>query len=198
MSRGGPSTQQVMRDLGIDFRGMRDMSPDEREETMAKVQKAIAKKNKESNEEVLEALTSKQKSRFKELKFQYDISRGQAAAALVGADIELDDDDDEKLREAMQVVNEKLNARIAELRMELYVGAIGSVVSESKIKKMMGEAFVFESRNARSAFGDGQRGARGGGQRGRRGGDGGANPRRRRPSGDDDAEDENPRRRRGN
>lgn len=204
ISRNGPDVRQMMQDLDIDFRDVFRMSAEEREETMAPLAKKMAKANKESREDVLDVLTSKQKDRFAELKFQYDVSQGRGVAALAAMDVDLDDDEEDELKEAMEGVNEKLQKRLAELRRELYIEALASVVSESKIEKMMGDAFTFETQQfGRGGRGGGDRGgrqARGQGGRGgrQRGGDeegdGGNNRRRQRP--DDGEEDSNPRRRR--
>lgn len=196
LSREAPSTPRIMQEMGIDFQAMRDMSSEERQEIIADVQKTIAKKNREANKEVMELLTSKQERRFKELKFQYDVSQGRAVAALAGAEIDLSDNDQKTLNDALKDANATLNARIAELRRELYSDALNSVVSDSKIKSLMGAAFAFDSGDSRNRFGGGRGGrARGGGQRG--GGDNAENPRRRR-AGSDEEEEVNPRRRRNN
>ena len=208
ISRNGPDVRKMMQDLDIDFRDVFRMSTEEREETMAPLAKKMAKANKEAREEVLDVLTSKQKNRFAELKFQYDVSQGRGVAALAAVDVELDDDEEDELKEAMEGVSEKLQKRMAELRRELYVEALASVVSESKIEKMMGDAFEFETQQ----FGRGGRGGDRGGAQGRggqgrggqgrggqgrggrqRGGEDG-NRRRQRPD-DGDEEDSNPRRR---
>lgn len=199
-----PGMRDLMQDIGFDFGAMRDMSQDERREAMEDMQKKIAKKMSERDEDTLDVLTSRQKKRAKELRFQYDVSQGRALNALVSADIELEDDEEDELREAMDSVNTELQKRIAELRLQLYVEALGKVVSETKVEKLMGEAFTFDARTARG--GDrGRGGQRGGGDaggrggRGGRGGGGGENPRRGgRPTDDDEEEDDNPRRRRGN
>lgn len=192
LAGSSPRGFQLMQQAGIDFRALRDMSEEEREKAMAEAQKTLAKINEEANEKAMEVLTSKQKSRFRELKFQYDITRGQAIAALADADVELGDDEQKKLTESLRDADAKLQARINELRLEMYVEALGSVVSESKVKQMMGETFVFDSRGRGTGFGRAGAGPR----RPRGGGDaGGENPRRpQRPESQDEAE--NPRRRR--
>ena len=104
----------------------------------------------------------------------------------------------EELREAQQDMQTELRAKIAELQREMNMKALSTVMSKSKIERMMGEPFAFEA-TQRPAFG------RPGGGRGDRGGDArdrerGTNRRRERSarpeSEDSDNESSNSRRNR--
>lgn len=188
LARNAPNMFRIMQDEGIDFRAMRDMDEDERREKMEGVQKKVAATMKEADKEALDVLTSKQKSRAKELKFQYDLGQGRAVAALASIDIEVKDR--EEVQEAINEVNQKL----AGMRLQMYAEALSKMLGEDSIEDMTKEVFEFDARaGGRGGRGGPQAGGRGG-RPGRGGGDdGGANPRRRR-GGDD--EDSNPRRRR--
>lgn len=164
----------------------------------------LAKVNAELREEVLDVLKSDQKDRLAELELQYAMTSQSAdlVATLKNSGVDVSGDDEEKLSEALSAVNDQLQERMAVLRRELRKEALGQVVSESKLERLMGEVFAFSA-----SAGQGGRG--GGNARGGRGGGGNApaagNPRRRRPAADDadadedadaDDADTNPRRRR--
>ncbi len=159
---------------------------------MQDIQKEIAKRNKKVRDKVVDVLSSRQKTRFNELEFQYNLQRGNAMAALTVADVELDEDDEDVLREAMEEVQIKLREEIARITREMQIEALATVMSESKVRRLMGDIFRFESRG-----GPGGRTDAGGPGRRPRGGDDddGNVRRRRRPAGDDDDERSSPRRR---
>ncbi len=167
---------------------LRNMSDNERREVMQDIQNEIAKRNKKVRDKVVDVLSSRQKTRFNELEFQYNLQRGNAMAALTVADVELDEDDEDALREAMEKGQNKLREEIARITREMQIEALATVMSESKVQRLMGDIFQFESRG-----GPGGRTAGGPGRR-PRGGDGNVG-RRRRPDGDDDDEQSSPRRR---
>ena len=81
-----------MREWDIDFRALRDMSEDETRKMTAELQEKVAKIDKEATDGVLNALSSKQAQRFKELRFQSSVTTpGRAAYALRSAGIDLSD-----------------------------------------------------------------------------------------------------------
>ena len=197
ISRNAPGFRDMFQELGDSFRAMREATTDEERAVAGReIQKKTAKMFEENDEEALEVLTSSQKRRAQQLKFQYDV-KDRTFAALATAGEELDEDDEEKLTEAIRDVRKELQEKIAELQMQMYAEALGKVMSASQVEKLMGDTFAFEPI---SPFGRGGPGGGPGGAGGNRrqrpgGGDGGDNPRRRRPGGDDD-EPANPRRRR--
>ena len=202
LQRDAPNMFRLIQEEGIDFRAMRDMSEEERAEAMAPIAKRMAEANEEISEEVFDILKTSQKARFRELKFQYELSRGNLAGALTAGEVKLDKNAKEDLEEARSEVNKELQKRIEELRKELYMAALDKAgYSESEVEDMMGKAFSFtadrgpgggrQRRGDAGGRGGRQRGGDAGGRGGRqRGGDDGG---RRR--GGDDADDDNPRRR---
>lgn len=163
---------------GIDFR---NQSEEERREAFAQIREQFEKQAKEQREKIGSILNSKQNDRLSELAFQFALSRGRAQDALVAGGVELSDDDREKLDDASEDIEAKMNAQIAEIRLNAQKEIMASVVSESQIERMMGKPFEF-ARQERG-FGRGGGGERGG--RGERG-----NRASRRPSSEDDSDDE--------
>lgn len=185
------SMRELIRERMADFR---NLSNNERREATRDIQKEIAKRNKKVRDKVVDGLNSRQTTRFHELEFQYNLQRGNAMAALAVADVELDEDGEDALREAMEEMQSKLREEIAKITREMQIEVLAIVLSESKVQRLMGETFQFESRG-----GLGGRAAAGGPGRRPRGGDRGDGNvrRRRRPAGDEDDNDEqsSPRRR---
>ena len=181
--------RELMRERMAD---LRNMSDNERREAMQDFQNEIAKRNKKIRDKVVDVLSSRQKTRFNELEFQYNLQRGNAMAALTVADVELDEDDEDALREAMEKGQNKLREELARITREMQIEALATVMSESKVQRLMGDIFRFESRG-----GPGDWTSAGGPGRRPRGGDDndGNVGRRRRPAGDDDDEQSSPRRR---
>ncbi|MDG2380448.1 MAG: hypothetical protein P8N76_02135 [Pirellulaceae bacterium] len=169
---------------------------EDRQATFARMREELQKVRDSDRDKVLEILNSKQKDRFGELEFQFQLRRGSARDALVAGGVELDDDDREKLEEVRREIEKETNKQIAEIRLGAQRKIMAAVVSENQIERMMGDAFVFEEaeRSSRGAFGGNRGGDDRGGERSRR--DRG----RRRPaaeeSDEDDDEDNGGRRRR--
>ncbi len=158
---------------------------------MANIQKDQAELAKNARGKIKEVLNAKQKTRLAELEFQYNLQRGNAIAALAAADVELDEDEEKDLQDAMEEMREELRAEIAALTRKMQIKALATILSESKIERLMGDVFEFESGGAggRTFGGQGRGGPGRTGGPGRRGGDdGGENARRsRRPSSEDDS-----------
>ena len=181
---------------GIDFRALRDMSEEERQEAFQEMRSKMEEAAKERNEKVMELLSSSQKTRLEEISFQRALSQGAFERAAELAGVELSDDQKEELNEQRAEVMAKLNEKIAELRREANVELLSSIMSEKQIERASGEAFTFEQNERGGFFGRG--GGRDRGERGERGGRarGEDRPERpERPAGDDN-EDGGTRRRR--
>lgn len=200
-----PRGRDLWSDLGIDFQSIGQMDEDEVTEMVADARKKIAEISDDAMDDVKKVLSSKQAKRLAELQFQYTaLGRKEPATALRSADVDVDSDDEEKLKKAVGEVEAELAKKIAAMRSQMYIEAMAEAgISESKVESLMGELFVF---TAQSPFGRGG-GGRGGGavgggrQRGggQQGGGGGGRSRRQRPSSGDGDEEEAPRsRRRGN
>ena len=173
------SMRELMRQRMADFR---NMSSDERRGAVQDIQKEIAKRNKKVRDQVVDVLNSRQGTRFNELEFQYSLQRGNAMAALIIADVELDEDDKDTLREAMEEMQSKLREEIARITRDVQIEALATVMSESKVRRLMGDVFQFESRGGPGGRADA--GVPGRRPRGRD--DDNENVRRgRRPAGDD-------------
>ena len=130
-------------------------SDEERQQAMARMREEMQKVQSEAREKVAEILNSKQKDRFSELEFQFQLTRGSAQAALEAGGVELSEKDREKLDEARQEIESKINQQIAEIRLNAQKEIMAAVVSESQIERMIGDAFEFEEqeRRPRGAFG---------------------------------------------
>ncbi len=146
-------------DIRARFATFRDMSDEERQEAMQKLQEERQKQQLEVRKDVLAVLNSRQRDRFEQIEFQYYIDRGNAESAIAAANMELSEADREKLRDAQRNMQNELQARTAEIRRELQMEVLESVVSKSKIESLMGEKFTFEA-------GNGPQFGRGGGRRG--------------------------------
>ena len=120
--------RELMRERMAD---LRNMSDNERREAMQDFQNEIAKRNKKVRDKVVDVLSSRQKTRFNELEFQFNLQRGNAMAALIVANIELDEDDEDALREAMEEVQSKLREEVARITREIQIEALATVISES-------------------------------------------------------------------
>ena len=169
---------------------------EDRQAAFARMREELQKVREESRDKDLEILSSKQKDRFSELEFQFQLRRGSARDALVAGGVELDDDDREKLEEARRDIEKDINKQIAEIRLEAQRKIMATVVSENQIERMMGDAFVFEEseRSSRGAFGGNRGGDERGGERSRR--DRGRRRSADEESDEDDEEDNGGRRRR--
>ena len=164
----------AIRDSSRDlFGSLRDASPEERQEMMQKIASERLKQQKEERTKVLDVLSSDQRGRFGEIEFQFYLSRGQLESALAAASVELSDSEKKDLEASQSEINEKVQARMAEIRLELQKEVLGKVMNPGKLDELLGKPFEFSS----------DRGGRGGGRGGRGGNAGGGGPGRqnRRP-----------------
>lgn len=138
--------------LGNQFRqlgDLRNMSDSERREAMTKLQETRRQQQEEVRQKVKDVLNRSQQARFAELEFQSNVQRGDLAAALAASGAKLDPADAEKLRDAQQQAQAQLRDRITQLQREVYLEALGSVIDQTKIKRLMGESFSFDAGGAR-------------------------------------------------
>ena len=177
--------QQEARDSRGNF-DFRNMSAEDREEALTEMREKSAEMAKKARKAVVAKLSSKQKSRYAELEFQYLLQQGNLSGALSAVGEKVDEDE---LNDEVQKVREEIRKRTAEITHELYAEAIGKV-TDADVEKLMGKAFSFEStRPQRGGGGLAGGGGRTGRQRGGGASNGGGNSRRARPS-----DDANPRR----
>ncbi len=165
------------------------MSDEERREAIARMQEEREEQQKGQREKIYEILKSDQENRFKELEFQYAVQQGRLESALAIMDIDVDDRDRDKLRDAQRDAVEKIREQMAKIQLKVQSTALAKVLDAEKIEELMGKAFTFAQQQPR--FGGGGRGGFGGGQGrggfGGRQGRGGNNDRPgrpQRPSGD--------------
>ena len=168
---------------GFDFGALRDGSPEERAEALAKFRELRRERTEEQDKKVQELLSKTQQSRLAELTFQMALERGQSEAAATAAGVKLSDEDREKLEKARDEIMAKVDEQIAKLRREANLEVLETVMSSNQIDRAGGEAFTFEQQERRQ-FGAGR------GTGGRGGGGGRRNARPARPSGEDDANEE--------
>ena len=132
--------RESMRDQFGQFGDFQNMSDEERQDAMAKMRERRTSQQKELGKQIGEILNKEQQTRLAQLEFQFNLQRGDLMGALSAGGMELQQADEEKLRDAQQ----EAEAKIADLRTKAFVEAIGSVVDEAKVKELMGESFAFE------------------------------------------------------
>ena len=177
------------------FSNFRNLSDEERREAFARIQESRNEQREEIREKVNQILNRSQRSRFAELEFRYSLQRGDLVGALSSSGVKLSDDEREKLRDAQREARDEIQKRIAQIQLDANLDALGSVLDEARVERMMGDSFTFDTEQGRDRFA--RRGDRGGGQDQRRGvrereqdqdsneGRSSRRSRRRRPASDD-------------
>jgi hypothetical protein len=139
---------QASRDRGMGMMDqigrLRDASPEERGEIIAKMQESRRKQQEELREKAKDILNRNQQPRFAELEFQFGLQRGNLMGALAAAGVELDPEEAEKLRDTQRDIQTELREKITQLQKEANIEALNSVLDESKIEQLMGDSFTFE------------------------------------------------------
>jgi Spy/CpxP family protein refolding chaperone len=152
------------------FRGLRDLSEDERRERFSQMREQMQEQQEELQKEIDGVLLPQQRDRLKQIALQQQMRFG-AQNALgspnVAKELGITDEQREKLQEAARAAEEELREKTDKLREEARekVLSVLTASQREKLKQMIGEP-------ANLGGGPGQRfgGQRGGGQGGRRGG----------------------------
>jgi hypothetical protein len=145
------------------------MSDEERQEAIAKLRDERQAQQKETKDKINEVLSSRQRTRFSELEFQFALQQGDVSGALAAAGVELSEADQEKLDETREELTQELRQRIAKLQQETNSEILGSALDSGRISQLAGDAFEFDA-SAGPRFGRGGGGGeqRGGGRAARR------------------------------
>ena len=147
---------QVMRDM---FSEMQDMPRDQMREGWRGMREKMEEKMKPFEGRVKEVLLPHQHTRLKQLTFQ-NSSRGQGAGSALQNDdlleeLEVTDEQREKLDEAIKEAHEDLQKKYAKLIKEAEDDVLKVLDSgqRKKYREMVGDPFQFENRNARRTRG---------------------------------------------
>lgn len=165
---------QVRDEMQGAFQGMRDLSPDERQQRFSEIRAKVDTIVSKSEGRVQGVLMPHQFDRLKQIDLQSRIQRG-GAAALTGGELAqtlgLTDAQQEQLRERSEQVQQELQEKVRQLRVEAR-GKLMEVLTpdqRAKLESMLGEEFSMPDQP-----GGGRFFGRGGGRRGQ-GNRGGAN-----------------------
>jgi Spy/CpxP family protein refolding chaperone len=160
---------EIRNEMGDMFRGMRDLSDEERQARFDEIRTRFDEINKDVEGRLGKVLLPHQFDRVKQIDLQSRIQRGGASALSEGELAEtlgLTEGQREQLREKSEEVERDLNAKIQQLRLDARNQLLEVLTTEqrAKLEGMMGEAFAVPE----PQFGPG-RGGRLGGDGGRRG-----------------------------
>lgn len=174
---GNDIRQQVRDELQGSFQGIRDLSPEERQQRFQEIRSKVDAIVAKSQGRLQEVLLPHQYDRLKQIDLQARIQRGGASALTDGELAEslgLSDQQKEQLRERSQQVQQELQEKIAQLRTEARGKLMDVLTPEqrAKLQSMLGEDFAVPDQPGGGRF-VGRGGRRG--QRGQ-GGPGGATP----------------------
>ncbi len=158
--------------MGEMFAGLRDI--EDREERGQKFRELMEKAQAELDEEIGKILLPHQMKRAKQLAFQQRL-RGGAGRALTGGgslaeELGISEEQQEKLREANERLEQELRQKVAELRNEAQEELLKLLTpkQQAKFKELVGEPFEFQPMQFRRPGGEGgQDGERGRGRGGR-------------------------------
>jgi len=151
------SMRSLVRERLPDFR---KMSNAERQVVAQQIQEEISQRSKRVRDKVITVLTPPQKTRFNELEFQFLVQSGDVMAALAVAGVDLDQDDQDVLREAVDQTRNKLREEIARITREMQLKALSTVMAEAQLQQLMGKPFQFVGRgrpSSRAAAGETER-----------------------------------------
>lgn len=173
MQAMGEDMRNEMRSM---FEGMRDLSPEERQERFQSMRDEMEDIRAEAEERMNDILLPHQVARLKEIQLQQQVRRGGLQGALRGELAEklgITEEQRDELVEKAQELQTEMQEKIAEMRKDAEDELMQVLTPEqrSQLKSMLGTDFEMEDRGfGRGGFG--QRGGRGGGfggQGGRRG-----------------------------
>jgi Spy/CpxP family protein refolding chaperone len=161
--------QDEMRDM---FRQMQDLSDDERRQQFEKIRERMEEVNADAEKRLKKVLLPHQFDRLKQINVQMRVQE-QGAAALTSGDLaetlDLTDAQRERLEERAAEVQQELQEKINQLRIEARNKMLDVLTAEqrAKLESLMGDDFAATE----AAPGFGRRGGRGGFFGGNRDGD---------------------------
>jgi Spy/CpxP family protein refolding chaperone len=169
--------QEEMRDM---FRGMQDLSDEERQQQFEKIRERMEDVNADAEKRLKKVLLPHQFDRLKQIDVQMRVRQQGAEALTSGAlaeTLDLTDSQRERLEERAAEVEQELQEKIGQLRIEARNKLLDVLTAEqrAKLESLMGDDFAatdaapgFGRRGGRGGFFGGNRnGNDGGGRRGR-------------------------------
>ncbi len=137
-----------MRDI---FSGMRDMSPEERQERMDEVRGEMEQIRDDIEGRVKNVLTPSQFDRIKQITLQQQMRNQGAEGALSGRlaeELGLTEEQKEQLREKAQQVREDMQKKMADIRKQAEdeLLSVLTPTQREKLKSMLGDDFEVENR----------------------------------------------------
>jgi hypothetical protein len=161
---------EIQGEMGDMFRGMRDLSDEERQARFEEIRTRFEAINKDVEGRLQKVLLPHQFDRLKQIDLQARLERGGAAALSEGELAEtlgLTDGQREQLEERAREVQQDLDAKIRQLRLDARNQLFEVLTPEqrAKLEGMMGEQFAlpeqdFGRRGRGGQFGFGGRGGR--------------------------------------
>jgi len=138
---------EVRSELQGIFQGMRDLSPEERQQRFDEIRAKVDAITSKSEGRLQEVLLPHQFDRLKQIDLQTRIQRGGAAALADGQLAEtlgLSDQQKDQLRERSQEVQQELQEKIRQLRVEARGKLMDVLTPEqrAKLESMLGEEFA--------------------------------------------------------
>jgi hypothetical protein len=160
---------EIRNEMGDMFRGMRDLSDDERQARFNEIRTRMDELNKGVETRLQKVLLPHQFDRLKQIDVQARVQRGGAAALTEGELAEtlgLTEAQREQIRERSEQVQQDLNAKIQQLRLDARKQLLEVLTTEqrAKLEGMMGAEFAVPE----PQFGPPGRGGRFGADGGRR------------------------------
>ncbi|HEX5104022.1 MAG TPA: hypothetical protein VFV87_09445, partial [Pirellulaceae bacterium] len=142
--------QAAFQDSGIDFRELFQLSEEERNAKLAPMREKMEKVAADAQKEIDQILLPQQRQRLKEIVVQSQIRRQGTSAALssgtLAEELNITEEQKEKLREMQQKVEEELRKEIEQLRIESRDKILSVLTAEqqAKLKSMMGSPIEFQ------------------------------------------------------
>lgn len=163
--------QRIGDELRDMFAGMQDLSNEERQEQFEKIRARVEKLNKESEGDLKKILLPHQFDRLKQISVQQRVQQ-QGASALTSGELaetlNLTDEQREKLEKRAAEVQQELQEKIAQLRLEARNKMLDVLTPEqrTKLQSLMGDAFALQDGGFGGFQGRGRGGFFGGGNNG--------------------------------
>jgi hypothetical protein len=171
--------QDEMRDM---FRGMQDLSDEERQQQFEKIRERMEDVNADAEKRLKKVLLPHQFDRLKQIDVQMRVQQ-QGAGALTSGELaetlDLTESQRERLEERAAEVEQELQEKISQLRIEARNKLLDVLTAQqrAKLESLMGDDFAatdqpgFGRRGGRGGFFGGNRNGDDGGRRGRNRGD---------------------------
>jgi hypothetical protein len=159
---------------GFDFQGLRDLSEEQRTAKFAPIREKMEKVTADTQKEVDQVLLPQQRQRLKEIVVQSQIRRqgtsGALTAGTLATELNITEEQKQKLAEMQTKVEEELRKEIEQLRLESRDKILSVLTAEqrAKLNSLMGKPIEFQQ-GGFGGFGGGGPGGRGPGGPGGRG-----------------------------